>query len=472
VKLTTPQGITIKAPDIIEPRDNQVFKAGTTILLRIKKLAPAPFTSFYFQLDEKLNADKEYRKASTTVVINKTYRQIMGTHTPDLLLLPGKYRVRAAYRDANKKEWTDTENLHWSDWRYFTVGPDLHLKIPTQIPKKSFNPNTGVSAAQPHQIKAIGKLGNKSINPQPEPPGKQIRKISMPLAVMPHPRTFRPAETINISVKNTPFSRLPFELRYRPAAGKPYRLVNNPNHSFSRTNGVTNLRFSLKKPGEYQVRFRTNHKAPWTNWSSFQVRENPDGAAALARKMRMSTAAAARAINPQPEPPGKIMNTHIGRHMPNGVTAIQNSPATVLGSPVAQGEIAPPKIRQPHNGEKFFLAGSSMHVKAKVEYGGKERLQVEVQQEKQRRFVAVHPQISLSKTGKIGTVDITLGETGNYRLRVRAGNSRHWGNWTTFKVDKLMSNMPALEQTTSALKGKASAKKPTLSIKPGLQPIR
>jgi len=134
--------------------------------------------------------------------------------------------------------------------------------------------------------------------------------------------------------------------------------------------------------------------------------------------------------------------------------------------------ITPPQIRQPHNGQKFILTGSNTHVKAQITYEGKERLEVEVQQEKQRRFVAVHPQISLSKTGKIGTVDITLGETGNYRLRVRAGNSRHWGNWTTFKVDKLMSNMPALEQTTSALKGKASAKKPTLSIKPGLQPIR
>ena len=119
-----------------------------------------------------------------------------------------------------------------------------------------------------------------------------------------------------------------------------------------------------------------------------------------------------------------------------------------------------------------MLTGGKVHIKTKVEYAGREKIQVEVQQKKKGHYVTIHPQTRLSRSGNITTTDIPLAATGNYRLRVRAGNKARWGNWITFTVDKLMKNMPSLRHTNPTSQTKIQTRNPTISIKPSLQPIR
>ncbi len=475
VKLTTPQELaSSKAPQILSPANHAVFQKDQSITVKINTHGiTKPMTDevqykgedkrFHLLFTGGAGQSKSGGVVETSLPLNDPHFQQQTSKASE-------YRIRVAFAHTDEKGYEGfLYPEEWSNWCYFSIIP--RLKIPTQIPKKSFNPNIGVSAAQPHQIKTIGKLGNRSINPQSEPPGKQIRKISMPLAIMPHPRTFRPTGSIKIPVKNTPFSRVPFELRYRPAAGKPYRLVKTPSHSFSRTNGITSLHLNLKRQGEYQVRFRKNHKAPWTGWSSFQVLENPARTAALAQKMRMAPTAS-RMINPQPEPPGKVLNKHTLPHTTPRMTPTKKTPSLTPVNTTVKIHFSPPKIREPRNGQKFLLAGNIVHVKAKVEYTGREHIQVEVQQKKKGRYITLRPEIHLSKTGNITAADISLSATGSYRLRVRAGNNGRWSNWTTFTVDKLMKNMPTLRHSTPAVRNNKPIHTATPSIKPSLQPVR
>ncbi len=475
VKLTSPQGLaSSKAPQILSPANHAVFQEGQPITVKINTHGiTKPMTDEVQYKGE----DKRFHLLYTGTAghsknggVVETPLSINDPHFQQQTGKASEYRVRIAFAHTDEKGYEGfLYPEEWSNWRYFTIIP--RLKIPTQIPQKSFNPSVGVSAAQPHQIKTIGKVGNKSINPQPEPPGKQISKITMPLAVMVHPRIFRPTGSIKISVKNTPFRRVPFELRYRPAPGQPYRLVKAPSHSFSRTNGVTSLHLSLKRQGEYQVRFRKNHKAPWTGWSSFQVLKNPARAAVSAQKMRM-TPTASRMINPQPEPPGKVLNKRTFPHMTPGMAPMKKTPRLTPVNTAVKIHIAPPKIRKPHNGQKFLLTGNKVHVKAQVEYTGREHLQLEVQQKKKGRYIPLRPEIRLSKTGNITVADIPLSATGNYRLRVRAGNNGHWSKWTTFTVDRLMKTMPALRHSTPAVQTNKPVHTSTPSIKPSLQLVR
>ncbi len=478
IKMVAPRGITSsKAPRILAPVNHAVFQKGQEIVLKIDTHGTTKPLTDEVQFKDRNN--------TFTLLYTGTAGQSTtgGTvETPLMISHPQiqphakgatEYRVRIAFAHTNEKGYEGfLYPEEWSNWRYFKIIP--RLKIPTHIPKKSLTPNIGVSAAHPKQIKPAGIMGQKSINPQPEPPGKQIRSISMPLVVMVHPRSFRSTESIKISVKNTPFSRLPFELRYRPAAGKPYRMVKQPGHSFSRKKGVTSLLLSLKKPGQYQVRFRANHKAPWTGWSSLTVMDNPARTAALARQIHMAPATGSRMINPQPEPPGKVRRHQVQIHGAAG-KGKEHSLTRASFSPAATARkihIAPPKIEQPSNGRKFLLTGKSVQVQTQISYAGNQKIQVEVQRETNHGFSVIHPRMSFTSNRATTTATIPLHQTGSYRLRVRAGSSARWSGWTTFNVDTLMKSMPSLQQYTPAPEQKTPAKKPALSTKPAMQMVR
>ena len=473
VKLEMTKGITSsKAPRILAPANHAVFQKGQDIVLKIDTHGTTkPMT------DEVQFKD---RKNTFTLLYTGTAGQSTtgGTvETPLMISHPqiqphakgaAEYRVRVAFAHKDEKGFLHPEE--YSPWLYVKMLP--RLKTPAQIPQKSFIPAKSISAAQLKKPGPAGIMGQKSINPQPEPPGKQLRTIPKNLVIVPHPRSFRPGTPIAISIKNTPFSRVPFELRYRPAPGKAYQMVKHPKHSFKRINGVTSLRLELKQPGEYQLRFRANHKAPWTNWSSFQIMKNPAKAAALAQKMRV-TPVTARMINPQPEPPGKVRRHQVhktaGKEKKHPNTVASFSPAATARNI----HIAPPKIERPRNGQKFLLTGKNVQVQAQITYAGKQKIQVELQRQTGHRFSAIHPRMSFTKSHATTTATISLQQTGSYRLRVRAGSNARWSGWTTFTVDKLMKNMPSLQQHTPALEQKTPAKKnPTLSTKPALQMVR
>ena len=472
VKLVAPQGITSsKAPRIIVPANHAVYQEGQAITLKIDTHGTTKP-----MIDEVQFKD---RKNTFTLLYTGTAGQSTtgGTvETPLMISHPQiqpnakgatEYRVRVAFAHKDEKGFLRPEE--YSPWLYVKILS--RLKTPTQIPQKSLIPIKTVSAAQVNKSRPAGKMEQKSINPQPEPPGRQFRTIPKKLVIMPHPRSFRSGAPIEITVKNTPFSRVPFELRYRPAPGAPYQAIKHPKHSFKRTNGMTSLRLSLNKPGEYQLRFRDNHKAPWTGWSSFQIMENSAKAAALAQKMRV-TPVTARMINPQPEPPGKVRRHQVHKTAGKGKKHPNTGAAFSQGATARQIHFTPPKIEQPHNGRKFLLTGNSVRVQARISYAGKQKIEIEVHRQTSHGFRAIHPRISFTKGRATTTATISLQQTGSYRLRVRAGSNSHWSGWTTFTVDTLMKNMPSLQQYTPAPEQKTSAKKPALSTKPAMQMVR
>ncbi len=468
--------ISGNVPRILAPPNHAVFQEGQYVVLEIDThgiTKPMIYEAEYKQRNNKftLVSVGTAGQSKTGGIVEKRLtldNQALNAAVPELNLEEDEteYRIHVAFAHEDNKGVRQPEE--YSPWLYLKKIPKI--KTPVQIPQKSFIP-TKVSMAQLKKSEPAGIMGQKSINPQPEPPGKQLRTIPKNLVIMPHPRSFRPGTPIAISIKNTPFSRVPFELRYRPAPGKAYQMVKHPKHFFKRTNGVTSLRLELKQPGEYQLRFRANHKAPWTNWRSFQIMESPAKAAALAQKMRV-TPVTARMINPQPEPPGKVRRHQVhgtagkGKEHPN--TGATFSPAATARNI----HIAPPKIERPRNGQKFLLTGKNVQVQAQITYAGKQKIQVEVQRETNHRFSAIHPRISFTKSRAITTATISLQQTGSYRLRVRAGSNAHWSGWTTFTVDKLMHKMPTLRHPTTQIQTMSPAHKPGPSARPELQRIR
>ena len=437
---------SLDTPIFAAPDEGQIFMAPATVEMKIlhakeegifTQLQYCPFSTdkmaiLHYQ-DSNLKPVTTSTKEGTTTV---TYR----------IDKPGFWRVQA----------TTTGKLAFSsEWRAFkvdtlknTTAKSVKLvmpqeltsnKAPVQIPQKSFIPAKNISATQLKKAKPADNIAQKSINPQPEPPGKQSRNIPKNLIIMPHPHSFRPGAPIQIAIKNTPFSRVPFELRYRLTPDAPYQAIKHPKHAFSRTNGVTTLRFSLKKPGGYQLRFRANHKAPWTGWSSLTVMNNPVRTTALARQRKE-----------------------------NAINGATTSP-TVTAQKI---HVAPPRIEQPRNGQKFLLSRKNVQVQVRTSYAGKQKIQVEVQLQAGNRFSTIHPRMSLTSNRATTTATIRLQQTGNYRLRVRAGSSAHWSGWTTFTVDTLMKNVPTLHKQTPMRQQKTPTNKPTISIKPTLQMVR
>jgi hypothetical protein len=162
------------------------------------------------------------------------------------------------------------------------------------------------------------------------------------------------------------------------------------------------------------------------------------------------TSNASRAINPQPEPPGRQMRTHALRN--NGT--MPPSPHSQL-SLSRQIQLPPPAIKTPKNGQKFLMVAKNMHIKAEITHAAGQKIQVELQHEKNRRFLPVKTGIRTHQMKDKASVDMLITSTGTYRMRIKDTVKRsRWGKWTTFTVDRVMKNMPRLsrEKTTIQLK--------------------
>jgi hypothetical protein len=374
-------------------------------------------------------------KASDKEVVEDISAFIWGN---DKKTRPGEYRIRVGFTyNPNSSLYA---NLNWSEWLYFRVLPALHT-VPHLIEQKNILPGGKITKGQPT---------TKMINAQPELPGKQVRTLIMPLQVIPFAHRFQAPATVKIGVKNTPFSRIPFELRYRSAAGKPYRQLKHPRHSFARTNGTTNLILTLENIGQYKVRFRANHKAPWTSWQSFQITGRHIRVAMPTKntKNMKIISNGSRAINPQPEPPGRQVRTHAVRN--NGAHHLQAQPRLKLSRQI---QLRPPVIKTPKNGQKFLMVAKNMHIKAEITHAADRKIQVELQHEKNRRFLPVKTGIRPHQMKDKTSVDMLITSTGTYRMRIKDTAKRsRWGKWTTFTVGRVMKNMPRLSTKKTAIK--------------------
>ncbi len=257
---------------------------------------------------------------------------------------------------------------------------------------------------------------------------------SLKLKVIPIAHTFRAPATVRITLLNAVHSRVPFELRYRADVGRSYKRVKHPLHKFSRTNGRTGLTLSLREVGQYQIRFRENHKAPWTIWQSFQVINSTGKHSVMVRKRKFS---AGREINSQPESPGKEMRP--GIHPKN--KKIREKRRTRFATQKRM-QILPPKILKPQNGRKFRMFGKSIHIKAEISHAAEHKVQIEVQYEKNHRFVPVQTGLRIKRMKAVTSVDILIRNSGSYRLRVKdsTGGAR-WSNWTRFRVYSLVKKL-------------------------------
>jgi hypothetical protein len=283
--------------------------------------------------------------------------------------------------------------------------------------------------------------GIRSINPQPEPPGKTARAMRMPLQVIPIAKHFQLSTAVPIKIRNTPFSRLPFEVRYRSGSTGSYKAATRISHKFARKNGQTTLILHPDRTGQYQVRFRANHKSAWTPWQSFQV-TGPNRAAHLARNMQLHPVST-RAINPQPEPPGtnaRMLHTTMRR--PKGQLGDISTTNTLTAKPIS---IVTPTILTPKNGQKFMLTGNSIHIQARIGHANGQKIKVQVEQKRKGGFVPIRKGVQVHPGTTQSSVDILAGGPGAYRLRVKnSGNRASWSRWTTFTVDRLMQHPPQL----------------------------
>jgi len=492
---STIKGILPTAPVIISPLNKEIFQDGEPIILQLQHSSAS--THFSFELERReLYSKKAFKNIEkwfgTFSAKDDLVRHLQSYGT-------GEYRIRVGASLVDN-DWGNSVLSPWLQYKVITKDqkiskeflqlksfvsekkkvswvplvvsdasqktslsmPNLDLK-PESIGKQTgsvssslkvaspgkdlhtFLPKEGIRVAQSEKGKLSGITNKNSINPQPEPPGKQIKHTNMPLSIMPHAHIYRQSEKIRIVIKNTPFKRIPFELRYRPAASKQYKIIKKSDHTFTRVNGISTLNFILKNPGEYQVRFRANHTTPWTNWSSFKVLENPSGFAAMAHTMRIMPTAS-RAINPQPEPPGKSSKMR-------SVTAGRRTVATKVYQSKSVTKLQWPalKIHAPRNGQKYMLTGNTMHIKAAITHGNGQQIQVEVKVKNGGRFIPVKTRISKHQMKTKTDVDILISNPGEYRLRVRPQRKNgRWTAWINFSVDTPMKHRSqlSLQKTT------------------------
>lgn len=310
---------------------------------------------------------------------------------------------------------------------------------------------------------------NKSPSVLKKKDGGMHKKAAM--EVLPINRRNKTSRPVTIRIKNVPFSRIPFELRYRPGTGGFYKPVQRPVHRFNRTNGLTTLTLSLKQAGQYQIRFRSSGRGAWGRWTGFTVTENIGHAVALSHQLQMKPAAS-KMINPQPEPPGKTRQKHITGHAGNirPTTSVRLQPSDHI-------KPAPPTIKTPRNGQKFMLTGRNLHVKAEISHMPGQKVQVAVERETRGRFTALTSSIRTHRMQTSTRVDILVTSAGKYRLRVKGtGKNGRWGRWTTFTVDTLMKNPPKLHAVKPTVKTTnhpaQSGTSPATEIRPHLQLIK
>jgi hypothetical protein len=155
------------------------------------------------------------------------------------------------------------------------------------------------------------------------------------------------------------------------------------------------------------------------------------------------TPGATRAINPQPEPPGKqtrVFHTSVGRQ--DRLAAGRSRATGLTAKPIP---IVMPTIKSPQNGQKFMLTGKSMHITARISHANGQKIGVQVQRKQKGNFANMRKGIRINQGKMETTVNILISQTGTYRLRVSNGSKgASWAGWTTFTVDRLMKKAPRL----------------------------
>jgi len=411
------------------------------------RITDTPFSRLPFELRYRAGTTGPYKS------IPKPKHNFTRKNGQTILTLyptnPGQYQVR--FRANHKSAWTP--------WQSFQVTGQAGAAELTKNMK--FNP-AAARAINPQpeppgktaRFRINNTISPNSINPQPEPPGKTARLTQLPLRIVPVATKFQLPATVPIRISNTPFSRLPFELRYRTGTTGPYKPISKIKHNFTRKNGQTILTLHPDRPGQYQVRFRANHKAAWTPWQSFQVTA---GGAKLARNIKMLKMhpaalnrpikipnATKKSIKPQSKPEKRnVRRSHMPVRKVNGQVRTRANTNGLTTKPIS---IVMPTVISPKKGQKFMLTGKAVHIKAAITHARGQKIRVQVEQRRKGRFVRLKKGITIRPGKDQTSVDILVQATGEYRVRAKNNWPKApWSHWTNFAVDRLMKNMPRLQ---------------------------
>ncbi len=423
-------------PIILAPAGGYIFRAPATVAVKAlhQNEEQVSFSLQYCPVSNNKFAILHYHPQSITPAqVTRKKGETTATYKLDK---PGFWRVQA----------TNTDKLAFSsNWREFKVDT-LNTKITSSMKT--------IPAAIQMRTTALQATGIK--------------------------RHYLAPATVQITLQNAIHSRVPFDLRYRSAKNSSFTQMKQHTVRFSRTGNQTKATFTLKQAGDYQVRFRTNYKSPWTPWQSFSV----GNISHVAQRIKatglhgnpavipaaMSVPVDARAINPQPEPPGKQMRIRSGQ--PTGQSKLHTINTK---KPARHIRPAPPKIASPKNGRKFLLTGKNLHIKAEISHAAGQRLVANVQYKDKGRFDRLKSVVIMRSNKKETktTIDMEITKTGNYRLRVRPiAKDARWGNWRNFSVDRLLKKMPRMKAPATTTHAKPAATHPVIQLQPGLQKIR
>ncbi len=215
-----------------------------------------------------------------------------------------------------------------------------------------------------------------------------------PLTILPFKAKYRSLEGIAIRIRHTGKEKPQFQVRFRPTAGKSYKLLRHVPHRFTTLGDETALHVKFRDPGNYQIRFRPGRNGRWSAWRSFEI---------------------------------------VGTGLTN---AKKISPLTARQLAV---RLTPPEIESPKERQAFMLAGREVRITAKIRHVAGTKVILEVQHGAHGRFKTICPKVSKRKGKTESAFTMHLARTGDYRIRAKlaAVPNAVWSKWRVFRVDKL-----------------------------------
>ncbi len=338
-----------------------------------------------------------------------------------------------------------------------TTATDL-TRQPKELSINSLHNPSGLQQdprmSQTEKSHISGITSQKSINPQPEPPGMQMRNMKETLQVMHFNHSFRSPANVEIRLKNTIHSRTPFQLRYKSTSSRTFKTITPSEHNFHKTDTLSVLSIKLKKVGRYQIRFRTGGKSQWSPWNTFDITGKTDLRTARTRIQPTQATGKLQTIRPQSKHATSLL-----------IPKEQVGHST--GQLAKQIRIVPPKIVSPRNGQKFLMNGKQLFFTAVITHVAGQKLQAKVEYRSSGHFIPLTKVVVSPQTKTKTLVDMLITHTGNYRLRIRPEEKgAHWSNWRKFSIDKPMKKMPKLHQNSPQEQIRSKPTKPSSSRLP------
>ncbi|RLB08432.1 MAG: hypothetical protein DRG59_05005 [Deltaproteobacteria bacterium] len=216
----------------------------------------------------------------------------------------------------------------------------------------------------------------------------------LPPIIIPLKLHYRTMEDVGIQMRHAGKVKPEFQLRFRPSANNSYTMLPHVTHRFTTSDDITTLHLKFRKPGQYQIRFRSGKGGRWGSWHGFEV--------------VTSEVAGLKTVKPM---------TQNRLKMP----------------------LAPPVIETPRERQAFMLMGREVLVSSRIRHAADAKVEVEIQHGTHGRFSPVKVKLDKRAGKTVSMFTMHLTKTGDYRFRAKLASvpNAPWGMWRTFRVDRL-----------------------------------